>query len=831
VHRHRGTARRAGWRLAALAACLVAAAPAAAAPATQTIRIVNRTGVDPDQVFVTLVPGNGASGQSPSGLPPGLTMGTPSALDPLNAVTPWTDEGGGSYSVDVTGPWTSGTILYSLGNGGGDFTGYAQQPPVGTNANRYDFSELTLDANGSFNGDISAVTQIGIPARLSVLTPGGDLAVRDGTDVPATEYVGCVDATRAALDGVAPGWTAEAAGVWRTRPGGGFLQIMAPGSQTAISAAYPSFAGSLGSLAGQTLRVRGRFAGGPGLPAAYYDYSGTVAADGSILLAATPGTLGLADAADGTGSTAYPSPQTIFVPGGEMVGHDPAVWPGALGYGVYSQNGPYILNGTGTPATTTGTVMNAVGNDVYGWIYGDLVVSFAMGYWGSGAGLDSAAWNTNATPPWGTPAGRAPYAAAWAGGAPFARWNVYQSATTATGTTYGMALGDRFAPAGSTSPEIGVTPAPQGGSYGTWQVALLARHGCARLDAISPTGGPAAGGQVVTITGQNIHPGAGVTFGGIPAAGVTVSEDPVGGVSTITAVTPPAPPGGGLVDVQVTNADGSAVPPVDTDVLPGAYAYPLPSPPPAPAPAPAPASEPLSATPSPVPAPLPAPRPPGAGVGGDVLAHPGAGCATTRIVGPPLGRRPGAGPRVGVPAGGITRLVVHGLPRGGEASVDARDGAEWGYLGRVRVRGGRAVLPRLSVARPGPVTVRVRDGRTERYGTLVATPAPAWSGTIVAPGVAVLPVGACPARTLTVDPRRPALTRIPADTTLRLRVPGRRPVRAAVQTSRGWRTLGRPARSGDAVILPPLRLGAGARATLRIRAGGRTALLRLAATG
>ncbi|MEI7521820.1 MAG: hypothetical protein WCK40_10810, partial [Thermoleophilia bacterium] len=144
----------------------VGIATAGSTPAYK-ITVVNSTGQDPANVFVTLIASNAAP-QQPSALPSGLAMGTAYALDPIGSGTPWVSEGGNRYSISVSGGWNSGTILYSLGKG------YGNKPTAGANNHPYDFSEITVNAGSTFalNGDISSVDQIGVPARLSVLAPG-----------------------------------------------------------------------------------------------------------------------------------------------------------------------------------------------------------------------------------------------------------------------------------------------------------------------------------------------------------------------------------------------------------------------------------------------------------------------------------------------------------------------------------------------------------------------------------------------------------------------------------------------------------------------------------
>ncbi|HVX22488.1 MAG TPA: IPT/TIG domain-containing protein [Acidimicrobiales bacterium] len=94
-------------------------------------------------------------------------------------------------------------------------------------------------------------------------------------------------------------------------------------------------------------------------------------------------------------------------------------------------------------------------------------------------------------------------------------------AATITGTATGLA-----APAG-----LAVAPAPT-------------------VTSVSPTGGPAAGGTTVTVTGTQFTDGATVAFGGTPATSVTVA-----GPTSLTAV---APAGSGTVDVTVTTLGGTS---------------------------------------------------------------------------------------------------------------------------------------------------------------------------------------------------------------------------------------------------------------------------------
>ncbi|HET9180173.1 MAG TPA: IPT/TIG domain-containing protein [Terriglobia bacterium] len=71
------------------------------------------------------------------------------------------------------------------------------------------------------------------------------------------------------------------------------------------------------------------------------------------------------------------------------------------------------------------------------------------------------------------------------------------------------------------------------------------------VSSVSPFSGPAAGGTKVTISGANFQVGVSVTFGGLPAASVTLSN-----ASTIVAVTPQH--SSGTATVTITNTSGQS---------------------------------------------------------------------------------------------------------------------------------------------------------------------------------------------------------------------------------------------------------------------------------
>lgn len=802
------------------AAGLVSTGVAAAGTPPYKITFVNNTGQDPANVYATLL-SSGATPPSPSGLPNGFAMDTAYPLDPIGDSTPWVSEGDNRYSITVNGAWNSGTVLYNIG------TGYGSKPTAGQNTSPYDFSEITVDdTSGSLNGDISSVDQIGVPARLSVLAPGRVQANRDGSAQPATEYVGCVNATWDLLQQYAGSIPQN---VFRTS-GGQFLQMLGPSAGGAWSN-YPSFQQYVTGQARAGLIVTGNFGGNSqyGISASTYSYTGSLTADGQWLKLS--GTLG--------SSSGYPNPMDMYVPLSELWAHDDSTWTGANGSGVYRQNGPYVLVQSGgaqptygasaffntaPPYPSTGNPSGPLtlgnygpvnppagnyatdANDIYGWIYGDLVASFAMGYWGSNYGSNSVAWNTNAPAPngvQGTP-GAAPFAAGWANPFPgYPLFNVYQAAVDATGTTYGSPLNDRFTPAAISNPELGVTPPSinNPGPY-TWAIDLLAQNGCAQALSVSPASGPAAGGQQVTITGRNFHQGATVTIGGIAATNVRVAHNPDTTLDTITATTPAAPRGGPL-NVRVTNAYGSKAKNIDTSVLSSAYAYP----------ASGSGGSPGRAAGAPIP-------PGGVSLGGGSYRHPGTGCSLALVVRGAMQAKSARAPRVTVPVGAIVALAVHGLPKKAEVSVDIQVNDNWIYLGRVRSNAsGEAVFPRYEQTIIGQsALIRARAGsKGVRYLSTVAGAPLALGGTKLSAVITRYPLGTCPVHyAATKKPAAATLDKAPmvavplgGITVVRSRgLTHNASVEVDVQIGSAWRFVGRVKADRNGVLaMPPLAIG------------------------
>lgn len=252
-------------------------------------------------------------------------------------------------------------------------------------------------------------------------------------------------------------------------------------------------------LSGHQVTISGYFAGNDKLklPSTYYHYTGTFDSAGNLALT---GTL-TSDKAGGTQPNPnYPTPQVIYLPGrgfhdtlANTSWYQPQTNGGTTvkaygtGFGVYAQNGPYQLGGSQPVAGASGswdytqgqgTFYLSIGNDIYGWIYGDLVASMANGFLGP-LGYDTSKWNTNKDGS-GVPhaAPQKAFAALYTTTTlpKYAAWDVWQQAVSTTSDSYGVSLGDRFGFQGakSSSPDMSTDKATA-----TIKVTLLPNDGCA----------------------------------------------------------------------------------------------------------------------------------------------------------------------------------------------------------------------------------------------------------------------------------------------------------------------------------------------------------------
>lgn len=444
------------------------------------------------------------------------TGGTTTLIDPSGtshamntSVTFSTFQTGGSGPAQFTvqtqasNPLASGRLYFSEADLGG-----AQPAPNGPF--RYDYVEFTIVNNSgvlNVNGDVTGIDQVGIPSSMSFQDANGNTLNNSGTTLPATRSMGCwttiLDAITSASASLDPSWTPSSIQQMTTATPATRLRLAGPIAMPAGIGAYPSMVSYVQALGNNKVTVSGTFAGNTKLNilGSPYSYSGTFDKWGNIALS---GTLG----------PNYPTPQTIYIPARSLydtmapTGNWSAnTWGNAAvgygtGYGVYAQNGPYQLGGTApstfenattggaqswalSPSylTDTSVFFESIGNDVYGWIYGDLVASMANGFVGP-LGYDSSVWNTN--PP-NNAAPQPAFAAAYTSKSlpvpKYAAWDLWQDAVATTSDSYGVSLGDRFNFQGahSSSPDMSTSVAT-----GIIRVTLLPNDGCSTSAALSP---------------------------------------------------------------------------------------------------------------------------------------------------------------------------------------------------------------------------------------------------------------------------------------------------------------------------------------------------------
>lgn len=431
------------------------------------------------------------------------------------------DEARFTIQTPQVAPLASARLYFSEAPLGGN------QPPANASF-RYDYVEFTIVYTAStgdttVNGDVTGIDQVGIPARMAFKDSKGRTLDNAGTNSPAVRSMGCWDdilrTVQANAASLSPAW--DATTIVQTAPGTtNRMRLAGPSNMPTGIAAYPSMQQYMAGLSGQQVTVAGYFGGNtnPPLAATYYTYSGTFDTSGNLALS---GTL-TSDKAGATPNPSYPSPQTIYLPArgffdtmAPNTWWDSDTWGSATagygtGFGIYAQNAPYQLGGTapttyetrlsspgGTPTSlrswaldtsylsNSAVYYSSVGNDIYGWIYGDLVASLANGFVGP-LGYDTRTWNTNgdaAGTPYAGP--QQAFAALYPAGVPaYAAWDLWQQAVATTSDSYGVSLGDRFAFQGarSTSPDMSTAE-----DTGIIEVTLLPKDGCGQPVALEPS--------------------------------------------------------------------------------------------------------------------------------------------------------------------------------------------------------------------------------------------------------------------------------------------------------------------------------------------------------
>lgn len=473
----------------ALIAAMIGSAPAHAASCSTsggylciTITLDNQNANFPgsgNTLYVTLI-----------GTQDGLLIDSAGNTYPLGTSIPLTTASGStSFTLQTlaSNALASGRLYFSTA----DLTTIGQPP---SNASfRYDYVEFTVNSDGTVNGDVTAIDQLGVPASMSFEDANGNVLTEAGSTSLATRTIGCWDDIAAVVESspLVAGNQSFTSN-FEIYDGSGTtsadrIRLAGPTWGPQGQAAWPSMQQYLTTfLANKQVRVRGYFAGNTKLneAASPYDYVGTFDANGNLALGPNP---------TGTNDQAT---QTIYLPAeGFYTSMNGTTWfSGTVaqpsygaGFGVYLQNGPYQLGGT-APSTfdannswnyeSSGTFYNSIGNDIYGWIYGDLVASMANGFLSTTLGLDTQTWNTNANA----------FGQAFAQPQPafndlysatnpvpsYAVWDLWQQAIATTSDSYGVSLGDRFDFQGS----LGNPDMATGSAVSTIAVTLLPNDGC-----------------------------------------------------------------------------------------------------------------------------------------------------------------------------------------------------------------------------------------------------------------------------------------------------------------------------------------------------------------
>lgn len=262
--------------LAAVALALGAAAPASAL----NVQVVNNSGIDPSQVWLSLYNGPSSDNQLPNNTPVQLSSVTDQTF--------------------TIGDISAGRLYVAFGGQGVDINTTTSTPI------RNDKVEFTNPGVAN----LTAVDYFGIPMDLQTLDSTGA--------VLETLAYRCYTNTVAPALQALPGGTAATIQTSAKT----FSKVMSP----LLSDTYPLFTGYVQAMAGQSITVDSLYDGSAalGLPAQKADMTGTFGADGSITLTGTITTLPSGPTATG---------QTLTIPGASIA---QAVY---TNNGTYTKNG------------------------------------------------------------------------------------------------------------------------------------------------------------------------------------------------------------------------------------------------------------------------------------------------------------------------------------------------------------------------------------------------------------------------------------------------------------------------------------------------------------
>lgn len=295
--------------------------------------------------------------------------------------------------------------------------------PFASTSTRFDWVELNVTPNPADQINLTAVEQVGIGMRIETFGPSSQLLGELGSANSDTIF--------AALQQIPGGPQATI-----RNAGGEILRVLSPQKLPAVapSAAYPPLIPYMQSMAGKTITLRTARGG------VASHYTGTFAADGSIVLS-------------GSTDPAGEAPATIPVSAAELASD--------------------IYTGENTP------------NSLEGNIRRDLLVGFVTGLWGGRYGNDAGAFCANAQinalgpfcPTWWT---QPVFGAARAGLEPFPTCEQYAAVLSQYSDTFAHPYTERYA-----KPEIPIVE-DNGTAVASAKLTILADSGNAQ---------PVAGGN------------------------------------------------------------------------------------------------------------------------------------------------------------------------------------------------------------------------------------------------------------------------------------------------------------------------------------------------
>ncbi len=273
-------------------------------------------------------------------------------------------------------------------------------PSPDTSQERFDVVELTYPGNPA-TANLTSVAMFGIPL---------DLSATDSSGTPAGSKIwNCyTDDIKASVSDAMAASGGTYSNAVRTDANGNFLRLVSPNIVSGLNpTGYPDFTSYLSSLTGKKLTVQRKK--GVDFALYSYKYSGTVAANGSIVL----------KPAKKSGNTAV-----MTIPAGSLTGNG----VNTDYTGIYGNNSPYLVNGQQQYVNT---------NDLHAAVYRDLVAGFTWGFWGSPEYPANNSFQFNVSE------GSGPYAGAQTTPSNFDSWGAALWPYT---DSYGFAFSDTFNP-------------------------------------------------------------------------------------------------------------------------------------------------------------------------------------------------------------------------------------------------------------------------------------------------------------------------------------------------------------------------------------------------